>query len=138
MRTVATIRTVANCLLAIYSAIFVFPAAAQQPAMIAWIGYLAESGSSPNQAFLQGLRDLGYVESKNIGFVFRTTDGNTQRRAELAAELVRLKVDIIIADAAKRGWDVDPHTGAELETLAKEVINQPKEVIERMKWVLGN
>ena len=34
--------------------------------------------------------------------------------------------------------DVDPSTGAELESLAKDVIVQPKEVIERMKWVLGN
>jgi len=44
----------------------------------------------------------------------------------------------LLAEAAKRGWDVEPHTGAELEALAKEVINQPKEVIERAKWVLGN
>jgi tripartite-type tricarboxylate transporter receptor subunit TctC len=44
----------------------------------------------------------------------------------------------LLAEAAKRNWDVDPLTGAELETLAKEVIAQPKEVIERMKWVLGN
>ena len=44
----------------------------------------------------------------------------------------------LLAEAAKRGWEVDPHTGAELEALAKEVINQPKDVIERMKWVLGN
>ena len=43
-----------------------------------------------------------------------------------------------LAEAAKRGWEVDPHTGAELEALAKDVINQPKDVIERMKWVLGN
>jgi len=43
-----------------------------------------------------------------------------------------------VTEAAKRGWDVEPHTGAELEALAKEVINQPKEVIERAKWVLGN
>ena len=44
----------------------------------------------------------------------------------------------LLAEAAKRGWDVDPSTGAELESLAREVIVQPKEVIERMKWVLGN
>ena len=44
----------------------------------------------------------------------------------------------LLAEAAKRGWDVDLLTGAELEALAKDVINQPKEVIERMKWVLGN
>ncbi len=44
----------------------------------------------------------------------------------------------LLAEAAKRGWDVEPSTGAELESLAREVIVQPKEVIERMKWVLGN
>ena len=44
----------------------------------------------------------------------------------------------LLAETAKRGWDVDPLTGAELETLAKDVIAQPKEVIERIKWVLGN
>ena len=44
----------------------------------------------------------------------------------------------LLAETAKRGWDVEPLTGAELESLAKDVIVQPKEVIERMKWVLGN
>ena len=44
----------------------------------------------------------------------------------------------LLAETAKRGWDVEPLSGAELESLAKEVIVQPKEVIERMKWVLGN
>jgi len=87
---------------------------AQQPAKIPWIGYLADSGSSPNQAFLQALRDLGYVEGKNIGFVFRTTEGKTERRPDLLAELVRLKVDIIFADgtgpalAAKKATSTIP------------------------------
>ena len=43
----------------------------------------------------------------------------------------------LLAEAEKRGWDVDPLTGEELESLAKEVMAQPPEVIERMKWVLG-
>jgi tripartite-type tricarboxylate transporter receptor subunit TctC len=43
----------------------------------------------------------------------------------------------LLAEAEKRGWDVDPLTGEELESLAKDVIAQPPEVIERMKWVLG-
>jgi tripartite-type tricarboxylate transporter receptor subunit TctC len=41
------------------------------------------------------------------------------------------------AEAAKLGWDIEPLTGPELEALAKEVVAQPKDVIERMKWVLG-
>jgi putative ABC transport system substrate-binding protein len=73
-------------------------AEAQQQGKIPWIGYLADAGSSPNQALLQALRDLGYVEGKTIGFVFRTTEGKTERRPELLAELIRLKVDIIFAD----------------------------------------
>src|SRR5262249_37410469 len=64
-------------------------AEAQQPGKIHWIGYLTGSGLSPNQAFVQGMRDLGYVEGKNIGFVFRTTEGKSERYADLAAELVR-------------------------------------------------
>ena len=91
-----------------------FSASAQQPGKIPWIGYLADGGSSPNQAFLQGLRDLGYVEGKNIGFVFRTTEGKPERRPDLLAELVRLKVDIIFADgtgpalAAKKATSTIP------------------------------
>ena len=43
----------------------------------------------------------------------------------------------LLAEAAKRGWEVSPLSGEELESLAKEVIAQPHEVIEKMKWVLG-
>jgi tripartite-type tricarboxylate transporter receptor subunit TctC len=43
----------------------------------------------------------------------------------------------LAAEAEKRGWDLNPLTGEELESLAKEVIAQPAEVIDRMKWVLG-
>lgn len=44
----------------------------------------------------------------------------------------------LVAEATKRGWDMMPLTGAELESLSKDVIAQPKDVIEKMKWVLGN
>jgi tripartite-type tricarboxylate transporter receptor subunit TctC len=43
----------------------------------------------------------------------------------------------LLAEAAKQGWDVDPTTGEELQALSKAVMTQPKEIIERMKWVLG-
>jgi hypothetical protein len=46
-------------------------AEAQQPAKVPWVGYLASAGSGPSAVFMQGLRDLGYVEGKNIAFVFR-------------------------------------------------------------------
>jgi tripartite-type tricarboxylate transporter receptor subunit TctC len=43
----------------------------------------------------------------------------------------------LLAEANKRNWDVEPVSGAELESRSKEVVAQPAEVIERMKWVLG-
>jgi len=85
----------------------------QQAAKVPRIGYLAGDGSSPPQAFVQGLRHLGYIEGKNITFEFRTT-GKSERWADLAAELVRLKVDIIVADvtgaivAAKKATSTIP------------------------------
>jgi putative tryptophan/tyrosine transport system substrate-binding protein len=63
-------------------------AQAQQPTKIFWIGYLTGSGSSPNPAFVQGMRDLGYVEGKNVAFVYRTAEGTSGRYDDLAAELV--------------------------------------------------
>jgi ABC-type uncharacterized transport system substrate-binding protein len=73
---------------------------AQQAGKIPWIGYLASAGSGPSPAFIQGLQDLGYIEGKNIAFVFRTAEGHSQRYVDLAAELVRLKVDIIVVDSS--------------------------------------
>ena len=75
---------------------------AQQAAKVPRIGYLS-SGSPPTttpefrEAFRQGLRDLGYVEGKNIVIEYRWAEGKLDRLPELAAELVRLKVDIILA-----------------------------------------
>ena len=91
-----------------------FASEAQQPEKIRWIGYFTGSGSLPNQAFVQALRDLGYVEGKNIGFVFRSAEGQSERYDGLAAELVRMKVDIIVADftspalAAKKATSTIP------------------------------
>ena len=48
------------------------------------------------EAFRQGLRDLGYVEGKNIVFEWRWAEGKPDRIPDLAAELVRLKVDVIV------------------------------------------
>jgi ABC-type uncharacterized transport system substrate-binding protein len=87
---------------------------AQQPTKIPWIGYLAGSGSGPDPTFVEGLRDLGYIEAKNIGIVFRTSESRRERYADLAAELVRLKVDVIVADgtglasAAKEATSIIP------------------------------
>jgi putative ABC transport system substrate-binding protein len=86
------------CLLATALLTTVSLGEAQEGTKIRWIGYLAGSGSSPNQAFVQGMRDLGYVEGKNIAFVYRTAEGRRERYSDIAAELVRLKVDVIVTD----------------------------------------
>src|SRR5215831_7921921 len=75
-------------------------AEAQQPKKIPRVGYFTCVGSAPIEAFLQGLRDLDYVEGRNILIEFRTTGGKSKLLHELAAELVRLKVDVIVADTA--------------------------------------
>src|SRR6266542_4957229 len=75
-------------------------AEAQQPAKITPIGYLDAVSLSVNaarvEAFRQGLRKLGYVEGKNIFIEWRSADGKLDRLPALAAELVHLKVDIIV------------------------------------------
>src|SRR5262245_32738321 len=74
-------------------------AEAQQAAKVYRIGYLSTtfSGSATHEAFRQGLRDLGHVEGKDIVIEWRHAEGNTDRFPELAADLVRLKVDVIVA-----------------------------------------
>jgi putative ABC transport system substrate-binding protein len=74
---------------------------AQQPAKIPRIGYLSSAGSlsaisARTEAFRQGLHDLGYVEGKNIVIEWRSSEGKADRLPALAAELVRLKVDVIV------------------------------------------
>src|SRR5262249_34787663 len=73
---------------------------AQQPAKIPRIGFLSaispSSISARMEAFRQGLRELGYVEGKNIVIEWRYAEGKADRLRELAAELVRLKVDVIV------------------------------------------
>jgi putative ABC transport system substrate-binding protein len=49
------------------------------------------------EAFLQGLRELGYVEGRNVVIEYRSAEGKSERLAALAAELVALKVDVIVA-----------------------------------------
>jgi len=75
-------------------------AEAQQPAKTPRIGILMSGSPEPRravlEAFREGLRDLGYVEGKNIAIEYRYSEGRDERLPELAAELVRLKVDIIV------------------------------------------
>jgi putative ABC transport system substrate-binding protein len=83
-------------------------AQAQQPKSVPKIGYLSRDlhpadsrAPAPRnlEAFRQGLRELGYVEGKNITIEYRYADGRNERLPALAEEVVHLKVDIIVADS---------------------------------------
>src|SRR5262250_2955597 len=79
-----------------------FSSEAQQAAKISRIGYLEAPPASANldriEAFRQGLRELGYVEGKNIVIEWRSAEGKVDSLPALASELVRLKVDIIVTN----------------------------------------
>ena len=75
-------------------------AQAQRPGKSPRIGYLAsttpDAQSARTEAFQQGLRDLGYIEGKNIVIEYRYAEGKPDLLPELAADLARLKVDVIV------------------------------------------
>ena len=75
-------------------------AQAQQQAKIPRIGFFGTFPTNPHyEAFRQGLHELGYVEGQNIAIERRYSEGRAERLSDLVAELVRLKVDVIIVDA---------------------------------------
>ena len=93
-------------------------AEAQAPAKFPRIGYLNVLSPTDNahtlEAFRQGLRELGYVEGQNIAIEYRFAEGRPERLPALAAELVRLKVDVIVTgpppapEAAKQATSTIP------------------------------
>jgi putative ABC transport system substrate-binding protein len=114
------------------------PAEAQQPKNVPQIGFLgftSLSGIAARiEAFRQGLRELGYVDGKNIVIEYRSAEGKLDRLSELAAELVRLKVDVIVTSgpsvtrAVKEatttipivmGFDTDPVGNGFVASLAR-------------------
>jgi len=114
------------------------PAEPQQTKKVPRIGFLSAASLSPLaarvEAFRQGLRELGYVEGKNIVIEWRSSGGRLDHVSELAAELVGLKVDVIVAAgpvdtrAAKEatntipivmGFDTDPVASGFIASLAR-------------------
>jgi putative tryptophan/tyrosine transport system substrate-binding protein len=115
-------------------------ASAQQPKKVSRIGYLSNSDPVTESARAEGvrlaLRERGYIEGQNIAFEYRYAEGKPDRYPELAAELVRLKVDIIVVPggdipirAAKNttktipivmvGQGLDPVESGLIESLAR-------------------
>ena len=91
---------------------------AQQAANVPRVGFLSPSSpSQPRttryfQAFRQGLRDLGYVEGQNIAIESRWAEGKHDRLPGLAAELIRLKVNVIVAYSEPAVWAAKQATAA--------------------------
>ena len=121
---------------------FCLPAEAQQPKKIPRIGFLVTTSpsalSARVEAFRQGLRELGYLEGKNIVIEWRYAEGKFDRLPDLAAELVRLKIDVIVTSgpaatrAAKEatktipivmGFDTDPIGSGFVASLARPAGN---------------
>src|SRR5215471_9121755 len=76
-------------------------ARAQQPGKLPTIGFLGTEASvwSPyTAAFVQRLRELGWIEGRTIAIEYRWSEGRPERNAEVAAEFVRLNVDVIVAN----------------------------------------
>jgi ABC-type uncharacterized transport system substrate-binding protein len=112
-------------------------AEAQLPAKIPRIGYLTgnlASGLRLREAFLQGLRDLGYTDGRNVAIEYRDAEGKYDRFPALAADLVALNVDVIVvtntpaALAARQatrtipivlGWAADPVRSGLVTSLAR-------------------
>jgi putative ABC transport system substrate-binding protein len=111
----AIVKTFSLCALLLALSV---PVAAQQPAKVPRIGYLSANSLNTNptriEAFKQGLRELGYTEGKSIVIDWRFAEGNPDRERVLAAELVNLKVDVIVTSgpaatrAAKKATSTVP------------------------------
>jgi putative ABC transport system substrate-binding protein len=90
-------------LLGIFPALL--PAAAQSPPKIFRVGHLAAPGRTPDgappRALREALKEIGYVEGQNIAYEARFAEGKFERLPDLAAELVRLNVDVIVAQGGK-------------------------------------
>jgi putative ABC transport system substrate-binding protein len=83
-------------------AVWPLAASAQQPGKLRTIGFLGTDASvwSPyTAAFVQRLRELGWIEGRTIAIEYRWSEGRPARNAEIAAEFVRMKVDVIVTNA---------------------------------------
>jgi putative tryptophan/tyrosine transport system substrate-binding protein len=85
-----------------------FSSAGAQPKKVSRLGYLSNSDpareSARAEAIRLALREVGYIEGQNIAIEYRYAEGKRDRLSELAAELVRLKVDIIVVSAGAIGY----------------------------------
>ena len=100
------IKQILICLLLTVFLTTVLSAEAQQPTKLPRIGYVSGTGDATNQgpyveALRQGLRDLGYIEGKNIVIEYRGAEGKGDRIRSLVNELVQLQVDVLVVPTAQ-------------------------------------
>jgi putative ABC transport system substrate-binding protein len=92
------------CPLIIFLLSIVTLAAAQQPKHVPRVGFLGGSSAAAYSGFIdafrKSLRDLGYVEGQNIAIEYRYADGKRDRLSDLSADLIRLKVDVILVSGS--------------------------------------
>ena len=131
---------VPSILVAVVLLAVVVIAEGQQPKKVPLIGYLSTSGaatdSTRSEALRLALRELGYIEGQHIAIEYRYTEGKRDRAPELAAELVRLKVDLMVVAGGGRtvraamnatktipivmvGAGIDPVEAGHVESLAR-------------------
>ena len=88
-------------------------ARAQQPGRVWRIGVLETTSMTLNaanlEAFRQSLRDLGYIEEQNLIIEYRSAEGVGERFADLAADLLRLNIDVIVTRERPRFWQRKSH-----------------------------
>ncbi len=116
-------KKIALCLLTTVLLATAFSAEAQQPGKVHRIGYVF-TGLLPPREFLQALREIGYAEGQHVTIEYRGAEGKEDRLPGLAAELVRLKVDVIVVgggiQAAKQiGLTVPPNVLARADKVIK-------------------
>ncbi len=111
---------------------------AQQTTKIPRIGLLSQFSSSDtalwHQAFRQGLHELGWIEEKNLSIEYRYAEGRHDRLPDLALELVRLRVDVIVATAGSDGQAAKNATGV----IPIVVASAASEVVENLARPGGN
>lgn len=97
-------------ILALATALIAPPSHAQPAGKILRIGFLSSTPSAISEGFQAGLKELHLVEGRNINIEWRWTQGQVERSRELAAELVRLKPDLIVVTASRPSLDVKTAT----------------------------
>ena len=110
--------------LAFWSMLFLLSAATEaQQSKSRRIGYLTSSSARPSrgdQAFLQGLQDLGYIDGKNIMIEYCYADGKMEQLPKFAADLVNSKVDIIVTSGSPPVIQAAQHATRRYQSLCGE------------------